>query len=184
MTNAANDSPFWTRMRRARREIGPLRMVASLTLLILALFIARYSWAMPFTDEIERVLFDVRASYAMEQVEEDDRIVIIVYDENTLFDTGVRSPLDRDILARALTNIDALAPRAIGVDILIDQPTPNDEILAEALRGMTTPTYLAFVSMENNPLEIQPRQEDFRKAFFDSVDTEAIDTASVFLLTD
>lgn len=184
MGDQAEDTPFWARMRRARREIGPLRMVASLTLLILALFIARYSWAMPFTDEIERVLFDVRASYAMEQVEEDDRIVIIVYDENTLFDTGVRSPLDREILARALANIDAMAPRAIGVDILIDQPTPDDEILAEALRGMSTPTYLAFVSMENNPLEIQPRQEDFRQAFFDSVDTEAIDTASVFLLTD
>lgn len=179
----AAESPVWTRLKRARRDVGPLRMGASLALLILALFIARYSWAIPFTDEIERVLFDVRASYAMEQVEEDDRIVIIVYDENTLFDTGIRSPLDRDILARALTNIDALNPRSIGVDILIDQPTPNDEILAEALRGMATPTYLAFVSMANNPLEIQPRQEDFRQAFFNSVDTDAIDTASVFLQT-
>lgn len=166
------------------REAGTLRIVATMLLLFIALIIARYSWDMRFVNEIERVLFDVRATQAMDQVEQDERIAIIVYDENTLFDTGVRSPLDRDILARALTNIDAMEPRAIGIDILIDQPTANDAQLAEALRGLETPTYLAYVSLEHNPDEIQPRQMEYMQAFFDRVDTENIAFASVHFETD
>ena len=173
------------RWRRAWREIGPLRMIATLLLLVIALFVARYSWVMPFTDEIERVLFDVRASYAMEQVEEDDRIVIIVYDEDTLIDTGVRSPLDREILAQALTNIDALDPEAIAIDILLDQATPNDAVLIEALRAMTARTYVPVVMPEHSPqLALQPRQIDFLASFIRQTDTEAVDTTSVVLTAD
>lgn len=173
------------RWRRAWREIGPLRMGSTLVLLAVAIFIARYSWAMPFTDEIERVLFDVRASYAMEQVEEDERIVIIVYDEDTLLDTGVRSPLDREILAQALTNIDALEPEAIAIDILIDQATPNDALLIDALRGMTTRTYVPRVSPAHSPqLALQPRQMDFLAEFLRQTDTEAVDETSVVLTAD
>ncbi|MGP1351688.1 MAG: CHASE2 domain-containing protein [Parasphingopyxis sp.] len=173
------------RWRRARREIGPTRFVATIVLLVLALFVARYSWTMPFTDEIERVLFDVRASYAMEQVEEDDRIVIIVYDEDTLLDTGVRSPLDREILAQALANIDTLQPDGIAIDILFDQATPNDALLIDALRSMTTRTYVPRVSPEHSPqLGLQPRQMDFLADFLRQTDTDAVDETSVVLTAD
>jgi adenylate cyclase len=44
-----------------------------------------------------------------------------------------RSPLDRAILAKALANIDKMGAKAIGIDILIDQPQPEDaQLLADA----------------------------------------------------
>ena len=170
--------------RQVLREAGTARLVATGLLIVAALLVARFSWGIPFANEIERVLFDVRATYAMEQVEEDQRILIVYYDENTLIDTQVRSPLDRAILARALANIDAMEPQAIGVDILIDQATPNDELLRETLSAMETPTYLAMVSMRHNPDWIQPRQEDFMNAFFASIGNDAVRQASVFLQAD
>lgn len=166
------------------REAGWLRIIATITLLFIAVLIARFSWDMRFVNEIERVLFDVRATYAMEQVPPDERIAIVFYEENTLFNTGVRSPLDREILAEALEALDGMGARAIGVDILIDQPTEEDAQLAETLRGMETPTYLPVVLSEFNPEEIQPAQEDFMNEFLARVDTEAIGRASVYLRAD
>ncbi|WP_299328323.1 CHASE2 domain-containing protein [Parasphingopyxis sp.] len=188
-TPAANGLPdrdsLIERWRRARREIGPTRFISTVILLLIALFVARYSWVMPFTDEIERVLFDVRASYAMEQVEEDERILIVVYDEDTLIDTGVRSPLDREILAQALANIDAMNPEAVAIDIIIDQATPNDALLVDTLRAMTNRTYVPVVTPEHSPqLELQPRQIDFLADFVEQTDTDAVDTTSVVLTAD
>jgi adenylate cyclase len=146
------------RMSRLWREVGPLRTSASLVLLIVAILLARYSWGLGFAVDIERVLFDVRSSYAMERVEQDERITIVTYEEDTLLNTGVRSPLDREILANALVSLDTMRPRAIAIDILIDQPTDNDEMLIDALNAMQTPTFLAFVTTESNEnLRLQPR---------------------------
>lgn len=173
------------RLRRAWREVGPLRFSASAVLLILALLIARFSWALPFTDEIERVLFDVRASYAMEQVKQDERITIVTYEEETLLNTGVRSPLDREILANALRSLDAMQPRAIAIDILIDQPTDNDDMLVDALNDMRTPTFLAFVTPESNPnLRLRPRQVDFIDDFHRRITNDLVQRTSVKLGAD
>ena len=166
------------------RDAGTVRILATLTLLFVALLIARYSWDLRFVNEIERVLYDVRATYAMKQAPPDDRVAIVYYEENTLVNTGVRSPLDRAILARALRALDGLGAKAIGIDILFDQPTPNDAPLVAALRSMRTPTYIPYVSMAYNPDEIQPAQEDFMRRFFASVDTDKVAFASVFLQAD
>lgn len=175
-----------TRARIARiwREIGPARLGASALFLLLAMLIARLGWDLAFVQQIERVLYDVRATYAMERVEEDPRILLVVYDENTLFDTGVRSPLDRAILARALANIDAMGARGIAIDILFDQPTAEDGALSEALAGMRTPTFLALVSSDHNELEITPRQEDFLAAFIAGPANPNVRATSVYFRAD
>lgn len=173
------------RFGRWRREVGPLRLSASAVLLILAVLIARLSWALPFTDEIERVLFDVRASYAMERVEQDERITIVTYEEDTLLNTGVRSPLDREILANALRSLDAMRPRAIAIDILIDQPTANDDLLVAALNDMRTPTFLAYVTMESNEnLRLRPRQVDFIADLHRRITNDLVQPTSVKLGAD
>jgi adenylate cyclase len=79
-------------------------------------------------------------------VHRDSRIVIVPYTDNTLIATGKRSPLDRTTLARALTRLDAMGAKAIGIDILIDQSQPDDALLLKALRSMQTPIYLAYAS--------------------------------------
>lgn len=155
--------------------------------IVLALLVARLSWTIPFADEIERVLYDVRATYAMDRVDEDDRIVLIVYDEDTLINTGVRSPVDRAILARALGHIDAMRPRGIAIDILIDQPTPNDAALIETLRGMRTPTLLGFVDpriVDPTDIDIQPRQFEFITGLFADLTASRVRPASVGLDVD
>lgn len=177
------------RERGARiwREVGPGRLAATALFLVLAVLIARFGSTIPFVEAIERVLYDVRATYAMERVEEDERILLVVYTEDTLIDTGVRSPLDRAILARALTNIDALGARGIAIDILIDQATPNDEALASSLGAMRTPTYLAFLDpavVDPGNLDMQPRQWEFHRALFARLEGSNVRPASVMLRAD
>lgn len=173
------------RLSRLWREVGPLRTSASLTLLVIAILLARYSWGLGFAVDIERVLFDVRSSYAMERVEQDERITIVTYEEDTLLNTGVRSPLDREILAAALRSLDAMQPRAIAIDILIDQPTENDALLVDALNDMQTPTFLAFVTTASNEnLRLQPRQVDFIADFHERVTNDLVQPTSVKLGAD
>src|SRR3546814_15769950 len=76
-------------------------------------------------------------------VGQDRRILLVTYNDETLFNTGIRSPLDRGILARALANIDAMGAKAIGIDIVFDAPRPDDELLTDRLRALRTPTWLA-----------------------------------------
>ncbi len=180
-----SDDNSGSQLQRLWREVGPLRTSASLMLLVIAVLVARLSWALPFTDEIERVLFDVRASYAMERVEQDERITIVTYDEDTLLNTGIRSPLDREILANGLRSLDTMQPRAIAIDILIDQPTENDDLLVDALNDMQTPTFIAFVTPESNPnLRLRPRQVDFMADFRQRITNELVQSMSVKLGAD
>ena len=134
-------------------------------LLIGALLVARWSWDVMLARNAERAMYDLRAVAATPQVGQDQRIVMIVFNDETLEQTGKRSPLDRALLARALTNIDRLGAKAIGIDILIDQATPDDPLLIKAMQGMRTPTFLAFGANATNPDAVQSWQEKFIREF-------------------
>ena len=112
------------------------------------------------------MLYDVRIVTTASKVAQDDRIVMVVYTDQTLAATGKRSPLDRALLARALHNIDTMRPKAIGIDILIDQPQPEDPELIAAFRAMRTPTWLGFASNSTNATYMQPWQESYLTDFF------------------
>ena len=153
------------RLRRALKQIGPTRLLATALFLALALFLARESWNLPLARDAERALFDIRFFWTAPQVPQDERIVLVTYDDQTLEELGKRSPLDRRLLAEALRAIDGLNPRAIGIDILIDQAQPEDPLLVEAFRAMRTPTYLAFATQETNERQIEYWQEQFLRDF-------------------
>ena len=155
--------------RRMLRQIGPLRLAGALLFLIVGLLFTRYGWSVPLADDAERVLYDVRILLTAPRVAQDDRIVMIVYNDETLAATGKRSPLDRALLAKALVNIDALKPKAIGIDILLDQPQPDDARLVAAFRTMRTPTWLGFASNSTNAVYMQPWQEAFLTRFVKSL---------------
>ena len=159
-------------------------MVVTGLVLILALLIARYSWNLPFALAAERGLYDVRVDLNAPRVDQDERVVLVVFTEETLAATGKRSPLDRTMLARALTNLDTLGPRAIGVDILIDQPQPEDPVLKQALLGMKTPTYFGFATNAENGEFIMPWQETHMRRFFASVSSGSARTANIRLDVD
>jgi len=147
------------------RQIGIGRLLTTTLLLLAALLFARFSWSFPLSLDAERALYDVRSLVAAPHITQDDRIVMIVYTDDTLEHTGKRSPLDRALLAKALTNIDKLGAKAIGIDILIDEEQPEDKQLVAAFRSMKTPVHLAFAANASNSVYVQPWQEAFMRHF-------------------
>jgi adenylate cyclase len=171
-------------LRRAVTRIGPGRLVAIVLMLALATYVARWSWTVPLMRDAERPLYDFRAIVATPHVPEDKRIVMVVFNDDTLERTGRRFPLDRALLARALTRIDQLGARAIGIDILIDQPQPEDPKLIAALRAMRTPVFLAFATSQNNKEAMLPFQETFLRHFQAEAGTAKVRPASIRLETE
>jgi adenylate cyclase len=172
------------RVARTLRQAGLPRLLASALILILGLAIARFSWHLPLIADAERALYDIRLMLTVPYVPQDDRILLVTYTDDTLINTQVRSPLDRRILAEALRNLDAMGAKAIGIDVIVDQPTPNDALLIDAFRQMRTPTFLAFTSAATNGRFIQPRQEAFLRAFQQRIRTSRVQPMSIELDTD
>jgi adenylate cyclase len=169
---------------RMRNELGWLRLLLMCILLVMAVLISRFSWDIPLISNAERALYDLRTSYLAPLVDQDSRIVKIVYNDDTLIDTKKRSPLDRATLAKALANIDAMGASAIGIDILIDQPQDEDAQLQAALGAMKTPTYLAYANAATNENNIQPRQQAFLDYFMKSLEGTQTHPTSIRIETD
>ncbi|MEZ5707870.1 MAG: adenylate/guanylate cyclase domain-containing protein [Blastomonas sp.] len=171
-------------LRRVVRQLGIVRMIVTGLFLVLAVLIARFSPGVPLLGDAENALYDIRASLFAERVEQDPRIVMIVYTDQTLIDTGQRSPVDRTILANALANIDRMGAKSIGIDILFDQPQDDDAVLQASLKAMQTPTWLAYASIDTNAEQIQYEQQEFLEAFQKVVRTEKTRPTSIRLETD
>jgi adenylate cyclase len=152
-------------LRRVASRIGFGRLAIVAVLLLAAILIARYAWHAPLAIDAERAMYDIRFLIAAPRVDQDPRIVMVVYTDDTLARTGRRSPLDRALLASALSRIDKLGPKSIGIDILIDQPEPEDHLLIDAMRRIKTPTWLAFATNATNQDAVLPWQEDFQRRF-------------------
>lgn len=152
-------------VRKTLKQIGPTRLVVTAIFLALGLLFAKFSWNIMLAQDAERALYDVRALLSAKHVETDPRIVMVTFNEETLRLTGRRSPLDRAMLGNALTQLDKMKPKAIGIDILIDQPTPEDQQLIDAFRGMKTPTYLGLATNKSNPAFMTYDQEQFLRDF-------------------
>ena len=170
-------------LRRLFDQLGPIRLGSTILFMVLALLVARFSWTTPLIQEAERALYDLRASVFAPEVEKDESIVLVVYNEDTLKLTGQRSPVDRTILARALETIDAANPKSIGIDILFTMPQDDDPLLISAFRNMQTPTYLAYADPKENP-EIGFAEHEFLQQFFQTVRSDAVKPTNIKLETD
>ena len=166
-------------VRRTLRQIGLARLLLTLLLIGAALVVARQSWTLPLTGDAERALYDLRFFWAADRLGQDDRITLVTYTDTTLEQLGKRSPLDRRMMAQALRAIDSMNPRAIGIDILIDQAQPEDAELIATMRGMRTPTFIAFTTAEANPEQMQFWQEQFLRGFLNQVRFGPVRPASI-----
>ncbi|HYN45998.1 MAG TPA: adenylate/guanylate cyclase domain-containing protein [Allosphingosinicella sp.] len=168
------------RLKLSFRQIGPVRLLATFLLLLAGLYIARFNADIPLLSDAERALYDRRFyRSATRMLEQDSRIVLVTYNDETLRDLGKRSPLDRRMLADALRAIDAMNPRAIGIDILIDQSQPEDAGLIRTFRAMRTPTYLAFGQNSSNQDQIAYWQEQFLRNFMRQVASGPVRPTSI-----
>ncbi len=170
------------------REAGTIQLVATCLIVVLALLIARFSWALPGSEEptpltstAERALFDMRSHLSADMVEQDDRITLVVFDDQTLINARKRSPLDRGLLAAALRNLDAMGAKAIGIDILFDQPQDEDLDLIETLRAMETPVAVAYANIDTNETDIVYEQQQFLESFLAELEGSNARPASIRL---
>ena len=172
------------RLRRVLAETGRLRLAATIVLLFVALTVALASWYIPLLDDAERSFYDMRVSLFAPRVDQDQRIAMVVYNDQTLIDTKKRSPLDRATLARALTALDGMGAKSIGIDILIDQPQDEDAGLIAAFRAMKTPTYIAFADTHSNADQLIYEQQQYLNRFLAQLRGTNVHPASIRLETD
>lgn len=179
---------FLARGWRNVREAGPIQLAATVLMVLIAVFFARFSWVLPdgeeptpLTNAAELALYDMRAWLAADLVEQDDRIVLVVYDDQALINLEKRSPLPRDALAEALGNIDRMGAKAIGIDILFDQPQAEDQLLVDQLRAMETPTSVAYANVATNEADIGYEQQIFLEDFMAALEGSNSHAASIRL---
>lgn len=172
MNGSSSRRGWLARGWRNVREAGTAQLGLTVFLMCVALLIARYSWILPdgsvptpLTSEAERAFYDLRAYFSADLVEEDQRVVLVVYTDQTLIAARKRSPLDRGLLAKTLRTLDTFEPKAIGIDILFDQPQDEDEELIAALRAMKTPVAVAYAAKATNPDDIEYEQQQFLEQF-------------------
>ncbi|MEO0698301.1 MAG: CHASE2 domain-containing protein, partial [Pseudomonadota bacterium] len=150
-------SGWLTRSYRSVSEAGEIQIIVAVLIVLLAAFVGKYSWTLPdgetptpLTNAAERAFYDIRAYYSADMVEPDDRVVAVVFFDETLYQLEKRSPLPREVIASALRYLDDMNPKAIGIDILFDQPQEADFELVETLRAMKTPVSVAYANTRTN----------------------------------
>ena len=78
------------------------------------------------------------------------RITLVTVDEQDYQTTGF--PLSSDILAKALTNLQAYQPRVIGLDIFRDLPQEKGQDMLQEILAMTTNDVAAEVAFDTEPM--------------------------------
>ncbi|WP_374414501.1 CHASE2 domain-containing protein [Novosphingobium colocasiae] len=167
----------WRNVRAASAR----QLAVSGMLLVSALLLILFSWNVPVIGDAEDSLYDLRAFVMAPQVEQDPRIQIVAYTDQTLRNVRKRSPLDRALLARSLRSLDGMGAKAIGIDILFDQPQDEDEDLIAALRAMKTPTFVAYADLATNKDDINYEQQEYLRAFMKRVEGTNVHPASIRL---
>lgn len=171
-------------LRQGLRQLGWQRLAVAGLLLAIALFTALRSWQLPILSDAENALYDLRAAGFAPRADTDKRIVLVVYTDETNRKTGQISPVDRTVLAEALAQIEGMGAKGVGIDVLLDSAQDDDPLLQAALRGMTTPVYLAFANNRTNPEAITWEQEQDLRRYIAAVRTETTKPASILLVTD
>jgi len=166
---------------RNLREAGARQLVLSGLLVVVAILLARLTWNLPVTDQAEARLFDLRSFILAEQVPQDERIALVVYTDQTLIATRKRSPLDRGLLADTLRNLDGMGAKAIGIDILFDQPQDEDDELIATLRSMKTPVSVAYAETTVNEGDIVYAQQQYLEQFLGRLEGSNARPASIAL---
>jgi len=117
-----------------------------------------------FLTYADRFLGDWETAALTAREPQSDNIVIVAITEDTIAQFPYRSPIDRDYLSGLLNMLAARGPRAIGLDILFDQPTEpaKDAALGQTLRDLKVPLV---VSYTDNAGLVSPEQQQWLDKF-------------------
>ena len=103
-----------------------------------------------FLGYAERFIRDFELTVLSPAQPQSSDIVVIGITEQTLERFAYRSPVDRKFLADLLLTLQAKGVRAIGLDVLFDQPTEpaKDADLKQAIADLKTPLVVSYVAPE------------------------------------
>ncbi len=144
------------RIAAAARFIG----LAALTAVLATLATNNLS----FMSRINQFIQDWQiASVFAPREEQDPDIIIVAIDEDTLRGFAYRSPVDRKFVSDLLQRLAAHQPKAIGLDLLLDQPTEPDKdtALKETLRTIRLPVIVSYIV---SGATVTPEQKAFEDA--------------------
>jgi class 3 adenylate cyclase/CHASE2 domain-containing sensor protein len=112
---------------------------------------------LPFLRMVENWVADYRIASLLTPEPQHSEIVVAAITEDTLQLFPYRSPVDRKFLAELLEALDAAGVRAVGLDLLFDQPTEpaKDDALKRALDGMKAPVIVSYVGTDEGLNEDQ-----------------------------
>lgn len=169
--------------------MGRTRFFVVAAIALIVAVIGSLSWSLPGVSSIERVIYDTYRYALAEQVADDPRITVVLFDEAVMRETGKTSPLDRKVLADALEAIDRMGAKAIGIDLMFAQPTPDDARLIAILQRMHTPTFIAFADPDGDDATywgdaVAQESVDFQNRFWAALKGTNIKPVSPVLAND
>ena len=107
---------------------------------------------------------DLQIAMSPPPAEQHPDIIVLAVTEDTLATLPFRAPISRQFLANLLITIEQKGVRAVGVDILFDQPTNRgeDAALKRTLENYSKPVVVAVGNVES---DLTPRQLAFQAEF-------------------
>ena len=154
MTDNSSKKASWFALPNLGRGAWSLPVFIAIVVLV-SLVIAR---------PVENFYRDILMSSVSPFTEPEQEIVFIAITEETLTQFPYRSPIDRGFLADLVEHIAQAGPRAIGLDILFDQPTEpdKDKRLIEVIEASAVPIVIASAGRADG---LSQDQTDYLNAF-------------------
>ena len=149
---------------------GDLKQYLVVTLLVtgvsVSIMVAREF--IPLFRVAENWVADLRMATLTPNAPQSRQVIVVAVNEDTLAELHYRSPVDRNFLSRLLLTLQAKGARAIGVDLLFDQPTEpgKDEELRTTLNHLNIPVVVAWADADDN---LTRRQVSFMKEYLAGV---------------
>ena len=123
-------------------------MLAAAALLLVPILLGTSSWRLPLLKDFEAQAYDWYSAMLAQRTGPRPDIVVLAFDEASAREAQRFSPIPKDLLARALRNLDRLGARAIGIDIVMTVRTTDAPELAQTLARMRTRTVMAYADPE------------------------------------
>ena len=157
-----------TPVSRANKLLRDRRFTSFLALLIIALLSAIV--AIVVVDKFvvltsaDKFIQDWEVSFLTQPKPVDNDIVIAAIKEDTLEGFQYRAPIDRAFLNNLLIKIAAAKPKAIGLDLLFDQPTEieKDDLLRATIAHLPVPLVISYTE---EPSIVSPQQLAYLRGF-------------------
>jgi len=143
--------PLLARLARVKRGRVLKFAVPIFVVLASALLSVAAVENLPFLTNADSFVADWETAILTPAEPLDPDIVIVAIDEDTMAQLPYRAPIDRGFLADVLSGLAQTGPRAIGIDVLFDQPTEpaKDEALRRVLAGLKMPVRIAYTESGN-----------------------------------